>query len=379
MKSEPSILVVGAGPVGMTAAIELQRRGFHPRVIDRAKEPAGESRALVIHARSLEIFEPSGVAEKLLDAGHEVQAMVLATADRELARLQFTHSRQRFNYLLLLPQQETERILLSHLQERGIEIEWQTELSELKQTEMGVECRVRGEEISTYDLVIGTDGARSTVRECLGIDFTGSSYEHDWTLADIRFRETRPVNEGRVKVLDGAKITYFPFTPNFGRFIYSGQDGMRFFAEEVQVEEVVWESSFRISHRIVESYQRGNVFLAGDAAHVHSPVGGARNEPRYRRCGHARVANRERGDGPVQRSASAVGSSRIAANRHPNPPGDLSQRVHTVYDAPCGTVAAQIKNGPARRVPTAVRCKYTATGLAVVAMIYRRRAPVRPK
>lgn len=274
MKSEPSILVVGAGPVGMTAAIELQRRGFHPRVIDRAKEPAGESRALVIHARSLEIFEPSGVAEKLLDAGHEVQAMVLATADRELARLQFTHSRQRFNYLLLLPQQETERILLSHLQERGIEIEWQTELSELKQTEMGVECRVRGEEISTYELVIGTDGARSTVRECLGIDFTGSSYEHDWTLADIRFRETRPVNEGRVKVLDGAKITYFPFTPNFGRFIYSGQDGMRFFAEEVQVEEVVWESSFRISHRIVESYQRGNVFLAGDAAHVHSPVGG---------------------------------------------------------------------------------------------------------
>ena len=272
------ILVVGAGPVGLTAAIELQRRGFQPRIIDKAEGPAGESRAFGIHARTLEIFEPAGITEKIIAAGNRVNGSELHDRNGEFMSINFNLTRQKYNYVIMLPQSQTERILQDHLNSHGIEVEWNTPLESLKasgpdNSEKSITCVIAGEE-SRFEFVIGCDGAHSHVREEIGIGFIGESYPHDWGLVDVHFRNEIPTDRIRVKLFGNDVLAYFPLEKQFGRFVFSRTEIMDIVNEEVDVTEIAWQSSFRISHRIVERYQQGNVLLAGDAAHVHSPMGG---------------------------------------------------------------------------------------------------------
>jgi 2-polyprenyl-6-methoxyphenol hydroxylase-like FAD-dependent oxidoreductase len=276
--TKKKILIVGAGPVGLTAAIELTRRGFQLRIIDKATGPAGESRAFGIHARTLEIFEPAGITPLLLNAGNRVNRSVFHDATGEYMRINFNLVRQKYNFVIMLPQSKTERILEQHLNSQGIQVEWNTGLDSfapesLENTDGLVQCVVAGES-AAYDLVIGSDGAHSTVRERLGIGFDGKLYPHDWELVDVRFSAERPIDEIRIKHFGNNVLAYFPLEKNLGRFVFSGPDIMDVVKQELNDVEIVWQSSFRISHRIVETYQRGNVFLAGDAAHIHSPMGG---------------------------------------------------------------------------------------------------------
>ena len=277
-QKDRSILVVGAGPVGMSVGVELLRRGLKARIIDAAEGPAGESRALAIHARTLEIFEPAGITPLLLAAGQPVRRAVFSDEGGDFLIVDFSHFEDRFNFILVLPQSETERILKKYLEGKGQVIEWQTRLSRLEQQGGKVQCTIvnadGSESTETFETVIGTDGAHSTVRNELGIEFAGKSFDHNWYLADVRFCGDRPVDEARIKLLQGEAIAHFPLKPNIGRFIHTRDNPMAHVEKEFDVEEVLWQSSFRISHRIVERYQKGNVFLAGDAAHIHSPVGG---------------------------------------------------------------------------------------------------------
>ncbi len=271
----PNILIVGAGPVGLTAAIELKRRGFHPRIIDRAEGPAGESRAFGIHARTLEIFQPAGITETLLKKGNKVRGAVIGDDHGPFLRLDFSLVQQKYNFVLILPQSETERVLLSALQKSGVEVQWRTALEDFQVHQEHIDCRIEYDaEPAPYDIVIGCDGAHSTVREKLGIGFHGQTYPHDWQLADVRFRGTRPADQLRVKTVAPDILAYFPLSANSGRFVGSTPDLLEAIEKEVDVDEVLWQSNFRIAHRIVESYQKGRVFLAGDAAHIHSPIGG---------------------------------------------------------------------------------------------------------
>jgi 2-polyprenyl-6-methoxyphenol hydroxylase-like FAD-dependent oxidoreductase len=273
--SQPSILIAGAGPVGLTAAIELARRGFTPQIIDAASGPAGESRAFGIHARTLEIFELAGITETLLSAGNRVHRSVFYDDRGEFMRIEFSLARQKYNFALMLPQSETEKILLSALQTREIDVEWDTPLDDFRIHENEIQCTIAGSVDSRpYDILIGCDGSRSTVRKTLGIGFAGKVYEHDWQLVDVRLKNQRPTDEIRIKTTGNQVLAYFPLSPDLGRFVFSGPDVLEAVSNDVEIAEVIWQSDFRISHRIVETYQQGNVFLAGDAAHVHSPVGG---------------------------------------------------------------------------------------------------------
>lgn len=272
---DAKILVVGAGPVGLTAAIELQRRGFRPRIIDQAAGPAGESRALGIHARTLEIFEPTGITTRLLEHGNRVTRVVFWDDRRQFMKIDFSLARQEYNFALIMPQSKTELILLEQLEKSGMKVEWETPLDHLTIRDDRPECKIGGQVgAESYDYVIGCDGSRSTVRQALDIGFSGSAYDHDWYLADVRFEGERSLSELRIKPANQCLLAYFPLEPDVGRFVSDSPELMQLIENEVALTETIWQSDFRISHRIVESYQRGKVFLAGDAAHVHSPVGG---------------------------------------------------------------------------------------------------------
>jgi 2-polyprenyl-6-methoxyphenol hydroxylase-like FAD-dependent oxidoreductase len=275
MARPTSILIVGAGPVGLSAAVELERRGMVARIIDQDPGPSSESRALAIHARTLEILEPSGMTERLLAAGNPIRRMVFREPGRHLFTLDFAHVDHRYNFVLGLPQADTERHLIEHLAARGVAVEWGTRLTGLTHDGGSVRCSIEGRDESyPADIVIGADGAHSTVRHAIGIGFDGESWPQEWGLADVRLAQARAGDEGVVTFLPGNILAYFPFTSDSGRYISDRPDIGAAIGSDGEIREFFWRSTFRISYRQVSTYQDGRVFLAGDAAHIHSPVGG---------------------------------------------------------------------------------------------------------
>jgi 2-polyprenyl-6-methoxyphenol hydroxylase-like FAD-dependent oxidoreductase len=275
---DPRILVVGAGPVGLTAALELSRRGFEPHIIDNDGEPTPESRALGVNARTLELLEPSGATERLLARGLRIEGLVLRMGPRELARVATSDIPHRFNFILSLPQSDTERLLIEALAERGVTVGWRTRLQSLESDKAGFACRLDRDGTPTIvhpATLIGADGAGSTVRKGLGIGFGGESFPGEWGLADVELADWPFAPSMAVVTLGPHQVCAFiPIREGFGRFISNHPDVLNRLPPEAKVKSVTWQSTFRISFRQVSTYQQGNAFLAGDAAHIHSPVGG---------------------------------------------------------------------------------------------------------
>jgi 2-polyprenyl-6-methoxyphenol hydroxylase-like FAD-dependent oxidoreductase len=276
VKKQSEILIVGAGPVGLTAAVELTRRGFSPRIIEKDAGPHKESRALAINPRSMDLLEPSGATERLLKAGIKAHAVNIHGPDRLLFRLDtnnIPHPTRK--YMLVLPQAETEKHLIATLGGKS-KVDWNTELTglALKDGKPSVSLKRKGKtEKLTPDIVIGADGAHSAVRKALGINFIGEAYEHDWGLADVHLEGLAP-EELHIFDLSPLLIGFIPIRGDLFRVVADTTDVLDHLPSSVKVKKVTWESQFRISHRQVETYQKGPVFLAGDAAHIHSPVGG---------------------------------------------------------------------------------------------------------
>jgi 2-polyprenyl-6-methoxyphenol hydroxylase-like FAD-dependent oxidoreductase len=285
-----STLIAGAGPSGLTAAIELLRRGMPVRIIDRAGDFAEQSRAIGINPRTLSILGPSGASERLLAEGTRIFRACLhfgggATRRGGTARLDFTELDTPYPFMLALPQSRTERILNDVLKALGGEVEHETALSAIAHCGLdansgpsadSVRCRIdgpEGENEVEVDHLIGADGAHSTAHEQAGIAFPGDSLDHDWTIADVVLDWPYPPNELHIFFDD----TGFLFTITMGgdrfRLVSPDASPEARLPKSAKIKKEIWRSSFRIHHRQVPTYQVGRVYLAGDAAHVHSPMG----------------------------------------------------------------------------------------------------------
>jgi 2-polyprenyl-6-methoxyphenol hydroxylase-like FAD-dependent oxidoreductase len=304
------VLVVGAGPVGLTMAGELARHGVRCRVIDRLLQPLPFCRAIGVTSRTLEVWEDMGVAREMIDAGLWLEGSRSVIKDRPPL-----DAREEFPDLpygrLGLPQYETERILTRHLGGFGVGVERGVMLTALVQNEDGVTTqlgRTCGEvEDATFHYVVGCDGAHSAVRRALGIAFEGDAYPMQFMLGDVHitwdlprgmmFRALRPVEGGAPDMFIAIPL------PEPGRYrvtilapgepaaaggtehgIQSETRGPTLAEIQAVADRLVpgrpvvstlrWSSAFRISMRLAQRYQQGRVFIAGDAAHIHPPTGG---------------------------------------------------------------------------------------------------------
>lgn len=267
------ILIVGAGPVGLTAALELTRRGLPVRIIDDGPRPHTQSRAVAINPRTLDILNSSGLTPKLLDAGIRLRALNIHLGNGRDVRIETRIVDYRYDFILALPQSETERLMIETL---STPVEWNTTLVTLEAPERPVVTLARNGATDTITprIFIGADGARSPVRHALGIGFDGKSYPHEWSLADIEAKSPYAPNELHMFDLAPYVVACIPLKAGITRVISNHPNVIESLPPRMVARTTLWQSQFRIDHRIVETYQKGNVFLAGDAAHIHSPVGG---------------------------------------------------------------------------------------------------------
>ncbi len=273
MKSQ-SIFIAGGGPVGLTAAVELKRRGFELRIVDPNAAPSVQSRALVVNSRTLDLMQPAGVTDALLAAGNRVKHLVIRRGSKVITKIDLTQIPHRFNFLLVIAQSQTEAILTERLKDMGVELERNIGLSKLVPGTPHHFSLSNGTQASS-DILVGADGAHSITRKTLGLNFSGETQDEVFGLADVELADWPfPLDTVVLTILDTHLAPFIPMAEGFGRFISTRGDCLNSLPPDAKVKRVEWETDFRISYRQVESYQKGNVYLAGDAAHIHSPVGG---------------------------------------------------------------------------------------------------------
>ncbi|TXH84198.1 MAG: FAD-dependent monooxygenase [Rhizobium sp.] len=275
-----SILIAGAGPVGLTAALELARRGFSPRIVDdgAGPTPLEESRALGVNARTLTLLSPSGVAERIVAEAQPIEQFRVRSDKKILIRLETKQVEGRFSAIRALPQGSTERLLLEALSACGIVPEWQTAvvadaISDFQKPVVTLRRADGTSETVRPDILIGADGAHSAVRKALGAGFPGEALEAYFYLADFRYAGPIDTHFAEISLFDPGMVGRLPVTADIIRYISTLENFESRIEHPAAVAEKTWASQFRINFRHVEPMAKGNVFLAGDAAHIHSPAG----------------------------------------------------------------------------------------------------------
>ncbi len=274
-----SVLIVGAGPVGLAAALELARRDFSPRIVDDGEGPTplSESRALGINARTLTLMSPSGVTAEILAEAQDIARFRVRSKAGVLAEIETQSAPGRFAAIHGLAQGATERILLRALGAYGIAPEWQTKVlsigSDATRPKAVIRHRDGTEESVDADILVGADGAHSLVRKALGLGFAGGALDAFFHIADFRY--ARPVDShfAEISLLDPGMIGRLPISGDTLRFISTLADFEGRIDHPDTVLEKTWSSQFKIHFRHAEAMSRGNIFIAGDAAHIHSPAG----------------------------------------------------------------------------------------------------------
>jgi len=276
-----NILIVGAGPTGLTAAVELARlsenntREINLSIIERRSEGSGYSRAVGILPESLRLLKPSGVSGQLLSEGIKFGEVRAFFGKKPVMSLTLNNNSQSHDFILGLAQDRTEAILRENLSAKGITVDFNTELAGFTQSDDGVTAEYGDGSKHDFDYLIGADGIHSTTRQAAGIEYPGHDLPEIWSIADVEAQNWPHNNVFTVCRLKGGIVAVVAqLEENRYRVISNTEDAIRTLPLELQVSEVHREGKFKISVRQVEEYNSGRVFLAGDAAHCHSPVGG---------------------------------------------------------------------------------------------------------
>jgi 2-polyprenyl-6-methoxyphenol hydroxylase-like FAD-dependent oxidoreductase len=304
------VLIVGAGPTGLAAAMSLARAHIPVRLIDKALQPDPYSRAIGIQARTLELLEQHRLIEPFLELGHRARAANLYSNGQRLARLDFDPLQTRYPYMLFLDQSVTERLLTEHLATLGVAVERGVELEVFTQGSAGLSATLRRADGRTETVhpayLIAADGAHSAIRHRLGVSFAGKTFEQTFLLADLQADTGWPDDEFHIFASGEGLAALFPMGGERYRLIAdhpamqaapdapagsgaSGETPMaavpapsldecralaaRRIHHPVKFVQLMWSAHFHVNSRMVEQLRVERVFLAGDAAHVHSPAG----------------------------------------------------------------------------------------------------------
>ncbi len=298
-RTDVDVLIVGAGPTGLTAAIDAVRHGLSVRIIARGPHRTPHSKALVMHSRTMEVFDDLGCVERLLGAGREFRALNIVDHWSAIARVEFSRldwGGAPYPMWLTIPQSETERCLEEHLASEGVIVDRETTLRALQQDASGVDAELAHADGSVSRCraawVVGSDGARSDVRRLLDVGLVGDASGETFMLADVSI-ESELVDAEGYNVLSPDGVLLIVPMPEPGRVrLIAHLPGVaadppptidlpmlqrlvdRRARRNIRLGDLGWTSVFSPKHLVATTHHVGRVFLAGDAGHIHSPVGG---------------------------------------------------------------------------------------------------------
>lgn len=288
------VLIVGAGPTGLVLALWLTQLNIPVRIIDQAKGPGETSRALAVHARSLEFYNQIGIVEDLIAQGIQVKTILLRKDGEEIAKAcieNFGQGLSPYPYILSLPQDDHEKILTAHLERKGVAVEWNTHLVSFTQDNDQVTATLstkKHQETIAVDYLCGCDGAHSRTREVLNISFQGGTYQQIFFVADAQ--SPKPATSDLELAITRKDFCLVLPVRSSGTIRLIGivpsncEDPKNIIFDDVRetilrnagldIDKANWFSTYHVHHRVAPKFKVGRVFLAGDAAHIHSPAGG---------------------------------------------------------------------------------------------------------
>jgi 2-polyprenyl-6-methoxyphenol hydroxylase-like FAD-dependent oxidoreductase len=303
MSETRPVLIAGAGPTGLAAAIELARFGVPVRLIDKYSVPPDTSRALAVQSRTVELMQQRGIAGEMLRLGNRgfaatLHAHTAGPGTEVLGKVDFHQIDSRYNFVLLLAQSETERIFREHLERAGVSVERETELIAFSQrggasSGVGATLRTPGGHLEEVDAayLIDAEGAHSLVRHSMDLPFEGASLPNTYAVADVFLDGDVPEDELSIYIAETGLIAAFPMgnrrfriiatekhpvaldapAPDLSDIAAAWSEGVHM---AVRFRDLQWSSRFRINSRALKQLRHGQIFFAGDSAHIHSPAGG---------------------------------------------------------------------------------------------------------
>ncbi|MEX1027323.1 MAG: NAD(P)/FAD-dependent oxidoreductase [Candidatus Paceibacterota bacterium] len=274
-----NVLIVGAGPTGLTVALELVRQGITPEIVDAKDAPDWRSRAVVVLPRSIEILNRTGVGDRLVEEGVRITKARIHRGEKPLVDLDISELLDDSYFLLGLAQDRTETLMSEELERRGVSVSYGTEVTSVETADESATVTFADGSVKTYDWVVGADGVFSQVRESLGISFDGYELEEEWSIADVELNTAAEDDRIQAWLFAGGRSTrdglvMVPIEEKRLRLVSSTSDSVAALPLELDIKETRRSGTFKISVRNASSYVRGRAVLAGDAAHAFSPVGG---------------------------------------------------------------------------------------------------------
>jgi 2-polyprenyl-6-methoxyphenol hydroxylase-like FAD-dependent oxidoreductase len=272
-----NILIVGAGPSGLALALFLSEKGVRPRIIEKNDMISQYSKALGVNPRTLELLEESGLANRFLEKGRQMRKINIWKMNEHIFQNDLSHINHKYPFMLILPQKESEQILLEALSDRNIKVEFGISFKSLDLEKNHPYVILRNStgilESGEVDLLIGADGARSEVRKQCGIKLKGFQYEGEWELLDVELDSPLARDEGHVRLFREGGMIMIRLKDNIWRVAGNMKSMLNYLPKHCRIGEIVWKSNFRISHRVAGELVKNKVVIIGDAAHLHSPVG----------------------------------------------------------------------------------------------------------
>ena len=271
------VLIVGAGPTGLTAALHLIDKGIEVRIIEKLVKPSPHSKAFGVNPRTLTLLESTGVTKRMLEQGFKMQAINAWKSGKKLFRIDLSSVSHKYPFMLVHSQAKSEALMREALEERAVPIEREVELTALKIHADGASVTLSNskddKERLRPSVILGADGASSRVRKSLDVSFSGSKFDEPWKLYDLELDTPLNKNEAHIFLLEGGGMFIVRLDDRLWRVISNVPDLLDHLPKDTTYGAITWESDFGISSLLVDQFQKGNAYLAGDAAHIHSGLG----------------------------------------------------------------------------------------------------------
>ncbi len=270
------VLVVGAGPVGLSAALGLAELGVNCRIVERRTKPSELSRAVGIMPQTIDLLRPSGAGEAIVAEGMPLTKFRVLRGGRTLLNIDNSGPDFRDAIMTGLPQNRTEEILRDTLAKKDVAVEYGCAVEQISTDDDQASVTVSGQPKARFDWVIAADGMNSTVRQQLGIAYPGFDLSAEWSIADVELEGAFDPEQVTVHIQGPGElfVLVLPIEARRVRIVSSTSDALAALPVPMNIARVRRMATFTISLRQAETYLRGRVLLAGDAAHCHSPVGG---------------------------------------------------------------------------------------------------------